>query len=176
MTRLLAKHVERRLGPHAPLRYVSFLRDEEYEKLEYLELRSGFVEGRYLPDFANFRLLSNIRLLSEAAGVAGLDERTWRLEFPQFAPLAVLEPTERHETRQDVGAFLVIKVTDERCPVYLLVREGRMLIPVAPSLTAFVDGVICAATSPDEHRNVGYPYEAYGWSSSSRRPARPRSA
>ncbi len=174
MTHIMASHVERRLGPHAPERYLSFLRNEEYERLEYLELRSGFVEGRYLPDFTNLRLLSDIELLAKVAGVEGLDHRTWELEFSGIWPLALLEPTARDEKLADVGAFLVLRVSDERCPVYLLVREGQMLIPVAPGLNDFVKGVIWASSSPEDHQKIGYPYEAYGWSNSSPGPGRPR--
>jgi len=164
MTQELARALRRHHGAPLPHRYFSFIAQEQYEELEYLHLQSGFVEGWFLPSFAEYRKLRDVELMARHAGVDGLSAWTWATEFRDFMPFASLEPAHEGERQQDIGAFLVIGTGLVECPVYVLVREGLMLIPLAPSITSFMRGHPWREAPAEAHRRLGRPYDAFGWS------------
>jgi hypothetical protein len=173
MSKALAEQLSVRLGARAPGRYLRFLHDREYDQLDFLELRSGFVEGRYRPDFTHPLLFGDLDALGPAVGIRSLDIRRWAIEFWHLLPLAVLEPTELEEEREDVGALPVLSLESHDCPVYLLVREYCMLVPVADTFDGFLAGRPWAAWSPGGGGTVE-PYRAFGWTRSDRPSARRR--
>ena len=164
MTQQLARALRRYYAEPLPARYQVFLAQEQYEDLEYLNLRNGFVEGCFLPAFAEYRKLRDVELMAHSSGVDGLTTFTWATEFRDFLPLASLEPVHEWERRGDVGAFLVIRSKPADCPVFVLVREGLMLIPLASSLSAFMRGHAWRDSPSVPHRRLGRPYESFGWS------------
>jgi hypothetical protein len=152
-------------GHNARPRYLQFLAQERYEELEYLHLRRGFVEGWFLPQFTDARRLRDVGLLSNSAGVDALDGLVWEAEFSRFLPLALLVPAHPGESPREVGAFLVIGAYTDPCPVFVLVREDLMLVPLAASLDDFCSGRCWRGAAPWPHRRLGQPYESYGWNS-----------
>lgn len=167
MTTELAQLVCARLGTRVPERYLRFLVDREYEGLKDLELRSGFVEGRYQADFSHPLLFGSLDALGPAVGIRSLNIRRWAGEFGHLLPLAVLEPTEPGEDITDVGALPVISIAAPDCPVFLLVREYCMLVPVADTLDAFLEGRPWAAWAVGGVGTIE-PYRAFGWTRSER--------
>ena len=164
MTALLARALRKRLADDLPQRYASFLSQEQYEDLEYLHLESGFVEGWFLPSFTDFRKLRDVEVMAHASGVDGLNAFTWATEFRGFLPLGTLDPVHEGEDSRDVGAFLAIATQPADCPVFVLVRESLMLVPLASSLSAFMRGHRWQGAPLSGHRKLGRPYEAFAWS------------
>lgn len=154
-----------------PERLRRFHATREWEDLGYLHLQRGFLRGWFAPVFDDLDYLCDLSAIGDDFGIDDIDDVDWEDEFGDFVPLAVLEdPDDDVDDDVDddddddlVGAFLVVRVTDTECPVYVWDADGWTLYPLAASLDDFVAGKAWQGKAPVPHDRDGAPYEAFAW-------------
>jgi len=147
-----------------PPRYLNFFETREFRGLSKIQLKRGFLEGEFVVDYNVTRRLLDIEGLLEHEQFHETDGLAWKLTFPGFVPFATLESTLHYGSGSvSVGAFLVLRLSRPECPVYVAVRDGPAVMPLARSLDAFVRGQAWRDAAPSDQFPQGAPYYAFGW-------------
>jgi hypothetical protein len=164
----LIERVEGALPGAMPERYRRFLSDKEYESLAFLHLKEGFVRGCFATKADDADYLCDLGAIGSDYGIDDIDDIDWSGDFAGYAPFAVLDVVDEEgevddEESSELGTFLVIKVDDADCPIYVFEEEGWMLYPLAATLDDFIAGNAWTGKDPAPHDNLGDPYEEFEW-------------
>ena len=160
--------IEAALGGKLPDRYRTFLTEAEYRDLPILHLREGYLKGCFQVTFDDPDYLCDVGAIGDDYGIDDMGDVDWKRDFAGYAPFAVLDVLDEDgeidvDASAELGAFLLVKVDQPECPVYLFEKEGWMLYPLAASLDDFAAGNAWAGDEPEIHDNLGLRFESFAW-------------